>query len=54
MNAFLVAIVACLLIALTGGIVMQAYQKDAAQGYSTSSVRQSPESETQYSDLKGM
>jgi hypothetical protein len=47
MTSFLTAIVACILIALTAGIVMKSYQKDAAEGYSTSSVRQSPESETQ-------
>ncbi len=54
MNAFLTAIVACVLITVTAGIVMKSFQKEAAEGYSTVHVRQSPESETQNSALKGM
>ena len=54
MTSFLTAVVACILIALTAGIVMKSYQKEAAEGYSTASVRQSPESESQNSRLKGM
>ncbi len=54
MTAFLSAVVACVLLALTGGMVMKAYQKDSAEGYSTVNVRQSEEAATQNSDLKGM
>lgn len=54
MTSFLTAVVACVLITLTAAIVMKSYQRDAAEGYSTMSVRQSSESKTQESALKGM